>query len=94
MRPYIMMRNHYWDEDISRCQDCGANITGHATQHLLETGHTGYYSDVIHHKDLVHEAYDEQVWVDGHDETVYVWFTITETYCTECGEVLSHTESQ
>ena len=60
---------------------------------MKATGHNGWYSETIFHHDLVSEAYDEQVWVAAHDEiTGYTWVTITETYCTDCGQVLSHSE--
>ena len=81
-----------WHETRSICNDCGADITGFADDHIRSTGHS-FHTQTVYHHDLVTEAYDEQVWVAAHDEvTGYTWVTITETYCTECGEVLSHSE--
>ena len=87
-----------WDEGFVVCNRCGAmyKTTDEMTVHLkaehLGDGSdvTGWHSHTEYHHDLVSEAYDEEVWVEAHDEVVgHRTFIVYETYCTECGEVLS-----
>jgi hypothetical protein len=55
----------YRDVYGSVCNDCGANITGHAMQHLKETHHSGYHEGVVgKEKYLIKDAWTEKVWVD------------------------------
>ena len=83
-----------WNEPLAVCNDCGATISGHAEDHLSETGHSGYHSEHKYHHDLVSEAWDEEVWVEAHDEVVgYKYTYYTETYCTTCGEVISRVQN-
>jgi hypothetical protein len=55
----------YRDVYGSVCNDCGANITGHAMQHLKETHHSGYHEGIVgKEKYLIKDAWAEKVWVD------------------------------
>ena len=80
-----------WDEHISRCQDCQAILRTNeeASSHMQSTGHHGWYSDVIHHHDLVSEAYDSEEWIPEQSHVVTYAMYVTETYCMVCGEVVA-----
>ena len=84
-----------WTEHFQICSTCGVRLGGDvihygsATQHLLDTGHEGYYSGSEHHHDLVSEAWDEETWIPDQSHTVTYAMYVTETYCLSCGEVLS-----
>lgn len=65
------------------CNECGQVIDGIADQHIKETGHSGYSTNVpITNEVLVSEGYTQEV-VDtpAYDETV-----ADELVCTLCGE--------
>ena len=82
-----------WTETRSICNDCGEDITGVADDHIRATGHS-FHTKTVYHHDLVSEAWDEQVWVEAHDEVVgYKYTYYTETYCTECGEIISRVQN-
>ena len=70
----------------SVCNDCKAVIDGFAADHISDTGHSGYSTNVpITNDVLVQAAYDEPVLVqEAYDETVVDGVT-----CTSCGDVLS-----
>jgi hypothetical protein len=52
----------------SRCNTCGADISGFAGQHIIDTGHVGYSGDVWFQTAPAHE---EQQWVSsGYYETI------------------------
>lgn len=74
---------------------CGAILRSQAeiTAHMKETGHNGWYSDQVITEEKLADAYDEEVWVDAHDEVVG-WHAVyvQETYCTACGEVVERSE--
>lgn len=79
----------YWDETLSICSTCGADITGHAGEHLQETGHAGYYSQTVNHQDLVREAYTEVVHHPASSHTETVNELAIQIYCSDCGLVYS-----
>jgi hypothetical protein len=63
-----------WDQPTghygSVCRTCGADISGFAAEHLLQTGHMGgYYTDWIPTGTIHHDAEYENVWVpeQGHN---------------------------
>ena len=78
-------------EPISRCQDCGENVTGHTSEHMQEYGHHGWYSDQIIH-DVWVEPYDEVIEHPAEDRIGHRSYLVEETYCTVCGEVVYHHE--
>ena len=86
-----------WNEYIDVCNDCGAILhAGEASAHLKASDGAcrSYHSETIYHHDLVSEAWDEEVWVEAHDEVVgYKYTYYTETYCTSCGEIISRVQS-
>lgn len=65
------------------CNTCNALIDGNAAQHIEETGHSGYSTDVpIVNEVVVQSGYYEQVLVkEAWDETVQ-----TGSVCASCGE--------
>jgi hypothetical protein len=64
-----------WDEQTghygSRCNDCGADISGFAGHHLLDTGHSGYSSSWFTDGTIHHDAVYEDVWVDEQGHRVW-----------------------
>jgi hypothetical protein len=49
----------------SVCNDCGADISGHAAQHLRDTHHSGYHEGVVGSETYeITPARTEQVWID------------------------------
>lgn len=66
------------------CNECHEQIDGIATQHIAETGHSGYTSDVpVITPQIITEAWTEEVPVsDAYDETV-----TNGVICAECGEI-------
>jgi hypothetical protein len=62
-----------WDEQTghvgSVCWTCGADISGFAGEHILQTGHAGYYTAWIEGSAIHHDAEYENVWVpeQGHN---------------------------
>jgi len=49
----------------SVCNDCGADISGHAAQHLRDTHHSGYHEGVVGNESYeITPARTEQIWVD------------------------------
>ena len=85
-----------WTEPICVCNDCGA-VVSDPDEHMISTGPdrcNSWHSEHIYHHDLVSEAWDEEVWVEAHDEVVgYKYTYYTETYCTTCGEVISRVQN-
>lgn len=68
------------------CNECGQVIDGEASQHIKETGHSGYSTNVpITNEVLVSEGYTKEI-IDtpAYDETV-----ADEMVCTLCGETQS-----
>jgi hypothetical protein len=64
-----------WDEKIghygSICKTCGEEISGFAGEHILATGHIGYYTGWILDEVIHHEAIYEDVWVDEQGHSVW-----------------------
>jgi hypothetical protein len=49
----------------SICNDCGADVSGHAVQHLKETHHSGYHEGVVGYETYeITPERTEQVWID------------------------------
>ena len=83
-----------WDEpvyemrEVTRCSTCKEDIGGHAVDHIMNTGHAGYYSqgesvliDTIHHI-----AETKEVWVV--DKEAWTETVGTGRYkCSICGEI-------
>ena len=65
------------NKEISVCNTCGADITGFSVQHLLETEHGGYHSEVIKVQTGTKTIYHEEV---GHYESVLVCGGCTGTH--------------
>ena len=65
------------NKEISVCNTCGADITGFSVQHLLDTEHGGYHSEVIKVQTGTRQIYHEEV---GHWENVLVCGGCTETH--------------
>ena len=65
------------------CNDCQAVIDGTAAQHIADTGHSGYSTDVpIANEVIVQEGYYEDVLTEeAYDETVQTGYV-----CASCGE--------
>jgi len=57
------------NKEISVCNTCGADITGFSVQHLLDTEHGGYHSEVIKVQTGTKTIYHEEV---GHWENVLI----------------------
>ena len=81
----VYKRQEYADETTYHtvCNDCGQVIDGIDDQHIKETGHSGYSTNVpITDEVLVSEGYTQEV-VDtpAYDETV-----ADALVCTLCGE--------
>jgi hypothetical protein len=60
----------------SVCNDCGADISGHAAQHLKDTHHSGYHEGIVGSETYeITPARTEQVWIDTshwvHHEAYY-----------------------
>ena len=75
----------YEMREVTRCSTCKEDIGGHAVDHIMDTGHAGYYSqgeqvlvDTIHH-----EATTEQVWVE--DSAAWTETVVTGYKCSGCG---------
>ena len=65
------------NKEISVCNTCGADITGFSVQHLLDTEHGGYHSEVIPVQTGTKTIYHEEV---GHRENVLVCGGCTGTH--------------
>ena len=65
------------NKEISVCNTCGADITGFSVQHLLDTEHGGYHSEVIKVQTGTKQIYHEEV---GHWENVLVCGGCTGTH--------------
>lgn len=65
------------------CNDCQAVIDGTAAQHIADTGHSGYSTNVpIANEVIVQEGYYEDVLTEeAYDETVQTGYI-----CASCGE--------
>lgn len=65
------------------CNDCQAVIDGTAAQHIADTGHSGYSTNVpIANEVIVQEGYYEDVLTEeAYDETVQTGYV-----CASCGE--------
>ncbi len=49
----------------SICNECGENISGHASRHLKETHHSGYHEGVVGYETYeITPARTEHVWID------------------------------
>lgn len=71
------------------CNECEATIDGHAREHISDTGHTGYSTNVPISVEVLRQA--------GYSETVVVESAWDETVtdgvvCTACGEKRSSDE--
>jgi hypothetical protein len=54
--------------EASICNTCGAEITGNAARHILDTGHSGHHGTYI----VDVPAHEEQQWIsDGYYETIW-----------------------
>ena len=65
------------NKEISVCNTCGADITGFSVQHLLDTEHGGYHSEVIKVQTGTKTIYHEEV---GHWENVLICAGCTRTH--------------
>lgn len=72
------------------CNDCKKTIDGVAADHIADTGHSGYSTNVpITNEVLKQAGYNEPVLVsEGWDETVIDGVT-----CTSCGETMNAEEA-
>lgn len=72
------------------CNECGEVIDGTAAQHIRDTGHSGYSTNVpITNEVLVSEGYTHEVTdTPAYDETV-----ASEMVCTLCGETRPVTDT-
>lgn len=74
-----------WDEpvygEVSICSTCGNIIQGDPNQHLLDTGHSSWYSDYVQTGTIHHDAqgyYEDQgYWTTVHHEEVGHMETVT-----------------
>ena len=67
----------YSVDERSICNTCGADITGYSVQHILDTEHSGYHSEVKQVQTGTKQIYHEEV---GHWENVLVCGGCTETH--------------
>ena len=91
----IVVDQEAWDEpvyefrEVTRCSTCKEDIGGHAVDHIMNTGHAGYYSqgenvliDTIYHEAVTHteqvKVVDKAAW----DEKVSTGYK-----CSICGEI-------
>ena len=67
----------YSVDERSICNTCGADITGYSVQHILDTEHSGYHSEVKQVQTGTKQIYHEEV---GHWENVLVCGGCTGTH--------------